>query len=147
MRIIPKYTVWLLILFSAVIIDPWLFFTAGPAEAASPLGALSAKQALEYMKKTPDLVIIETNAPEWKMSSGIDGALWIPYTEIEKRSAEIPKGRPVLLYCGGGIVSAKAYETLLRTRPDITELSYIAAAPPAAEYNEWKKSRRQIVTP
>lgn len=101
------------------------------------LGGQTPEDALEYMKNTPDLVIVEVNAPEWKLSTGFTGALYIPYTEMAKRYDEIPEGRPVLLHCGGGIVSVDAYEILQEKRPDIPELSYIAGAPPVRAYNEW----------
>lgn len=108
----------------------------GRAEGAD-LGGLSPEKALEYMKTTNNLVIVEVNAPEWKLRTGFTGALHIPYTEMSKRYDEIPKGCPVILYCGGGIVSVRAYETLVEKRSDIPELSYIAAAPPIRAYNEW----------
>ena len=104
------------------------------------LGGQTPQDALEYMKNTPNLVIVEVNAPEWKLSNGITGAMWIPYTEMAERYDEIPTGQPVLLHCGGGIVSVEAYEILLEKRPNIPELSYIAGAPPVKAYNEWLKN-------
>lgn len=101
------------------------------------LGGISPEDALEYMKNTTGLVIVEVNAPEWKLRTGISGAMWIPYTEMAERNAEIPEGHPVLIHCGGGIVSVEAYEILQEKRPDIPELSYIAGAPPVKAYNEW----------
>ena len=101
------------------------------------MGAISPEDALIYMKNTPDLVIVEVNAPEWKLSTGFTGAMYIPYTEMAERYDEIPEGRPVLLHCGGGIVSVDAYKILQEKRPDIPELSYIAGAPPVRAYNEW----------
>lgn len=43
------------------------------------LGALSPKDALEYMKNTPNLVIVEVNAEEWKLSNGILHCKAYPY--------------------------------------------------------------------
>lgn len=106
-------------------------------QTTKALGAMSPDTALTYMKSTPNLVIVEVNAPEWKLSTGITGAMWIPYTEMAVRYNEIPEGKPVLLHCGGGIVSVKAYEILQKMRPDIPELSYIAGAPPVSAYNKW----------
>ena len=108
-----------------------------PQTTTTALGGMSPEDALTYMENTTDLVIVEVNAPEWKLSNGITGAMWIPYTEMTQRYDEIPEGKPVLLHCGGGIVSVEAYETLLEVRPDIPELSYIAGAPPVSAYNEW----------
>lgn len=69
--------------------------------------------------------------------------MYIPYTEMSERYDEIPAGYPVLLHCGGGIVSVEAYEILQEKRPDIPELSYIAGAPPVSDYNEWISSQQR----
>ena len=84
----------------------------------------------------------EVNTAEWKKATPFTGAMWIPHDEMAKRYDEIPKGRPVLLHCGGGIVSVPAYETLIEKRPDIPELSYIDGTPPIKEYNEWLESQK-----
>lgn len=112
-------------------------------EAATKLlGGISPEEALEYMKSTPALVIVQVNTAEWKIEPGFDGALWIPHDEMAERYDEIPADRPVLLHCGGGIVSVPAYETLIEKRPDIPELCYIAGSPHGIidKYNDWKKN-------
>lgn len=103
------------------------------------LGGLSPEVALDYMKKTKDLVIIEVNTARWKKPTPFTGALWIPHDEMEKRCKEIPSGRPVILHCGLGVVSVPAYKTLIKMRPDIPELSYIDGTPMIEEYNKWVK--------
>lgn len=104
------------------------------------LGGLSPEAALDYMKTTKNLVIIEVNTARWKKATPFRGALWIPHDEMEKRCNEIPRGRPVILHCGLGVVSVPAYKTLIKMRTDIPELSYIDGAPMIAEYNEWVES-------
>lgn len=106
------------------------------------LGGLSPEEALEYMKKTENLVIVEVNTAQWKKSTPFVNALWIPHDEMTERCGEIPEGRPVLLHCGAGVVSVPAYETLIEKRPDIPELSYIDGAPPIEEYNEWYENNK-----
>ena len=103
------------------------------------LGGLTPEAALEYLKNTPDVVIVQVNTAEWKIEPGFTGALWIPHDEIAERYDEIPSGKPVMLLCGAGVVSVPAYETLLEKRPDIPELSYIAGSPRSVmdAYNEW----------
>jgi len=109
------------------------------------LGGLSPEDAFKYMKETKDLVIVQVNTAQWKIDPGFDGALWIPHDEMEKRYNEIPAGRPVILHCGAGVVSVPAYETLLKKRPDIPELSYIAGSPHGImkEYNAWVRSQKK----
>lgn len=121
--------------------NEWVAEQQGHPQEQKLLGGQSPEDALEYMKNTPDLVIVEVNAPEWKLRNGIEGAMYIPYTEMAERYNEIPAGRPVLLHCGGGIVSVEAYEILQEKRSDIPELSYIAGAPPVSEYNEWRNNQ------
>ncbi len=107
------------------------------------LGGLTPSEALKYMKETPDLVIVEVNEPVWKLKTGFIDAMWIPHTQMSKRFNEIPKNRPVLIHCGGGVVSVPAYKELIEKRPDIPELSYIAGAPQVKAYNEWVKNKKK----
>lgn len=110
------------------------------AETKKLLGGLKPDDALEYMKKTENLVIVEVREPQWIGSAWFTGAIRIPWSEMEKRYAEIPKGRPVLLNCGAGVMAPRAYRILTEKRPDIPQLSYIAGAPLFDEYNNWKKT-------
>lgn len=115
---------------------------------AEGLGGLSPQKALAYMQNTKNLVIVEVNTDYWKLKTGFINAMHIPHDEMESRFNEIPQGVPVILHCGAGVVSVPAYEILLKNRPDIPELSYIAGKPPVAEYNQWLKTQeKQNVKP
>jgi len=105
-------------------------------------GAISPEDALEYIKNTPNLVIVEVNTDYWKLKNGFPGALHIPHDEMQNRYDEIPRDVPVLLHCGAGVVSVPAYETLRAKRPDIKTLGYIAGKPPVSEFLEWKKAQK-----
>ena len=113
---------------------------AAPKSKVKRLGGLTPLAALDYMKTTPNLVIVEVNTNYWKLKTGFIGAMHIPHDEMEKRYNEIPQGRPVILHCGAGAVAPSAYETLAQKRHDIPELSYIAGSPLILEYNEWYRS-------
>lgn len=106
---------------------------------ANWLGGLEPEKALEYMKEHYDegLVIVEVNTDYWKLETGFTGAMHIPHDQMAERYDEIPSDVPVILHCGGGIVSVPAYETLMEKRPDIPQLSYIAGRPPVTEFNAW----------
>lgn len=106
---------------------------------ANWLGGLEPSKALAYMKEHYDdsLVIVEVNTDYWKLQTGFVGAMHIPHDQIAERYEEIPPGVPVILHCGGGIVSVPAYETLIEKRPDIPQLSYIAGRPLVTEFNAW----------
>ena len=102
----------------------------------NPKWWLTPQDALEYMKTTKDLVVIDTRDIEVK-PNGFKWALEIPYNQLVKRIEEIPQWRPVLLHCWGGNVAPKWYVALLEFNPEIPELSYIAGVPMFDEYNEW----------
>lgn len=106
-------------------------------------GALAPEKALKYMQDhyKEGLVIVEVNTDYWKLKTGFKGAMHIPHTEMAARYNEIPAGKPVILHCGAGVVSVDAYKILQEKRKDIPQLSYIAGAPPVAEFNEWLKDR------
>lgn len=112
---------------------------------ANWLGGLEPEKALEYMKEHYDegLVIVEVNTDYWKLETGVTGAMHIPHDQMAERYDEIPSGVPVILHCGGGIVSVPAYETLMEKRKDIPQLSYIAGRPPVTEFNEWLRENKK----
>lgn len=127
-----------------------VFSTQGFAQASSSttteetqmnetnaIGSMLPDEALEYMKTVPNLFIVDTATAREYEQNHFDGAVNIHYTEMAERYDEIPENRPVLLHCGGGIVSVEAYEILQEKRPDIPQLSYIAGAPPITSYNAW----------
>ena len=113
--------------------------TANATNIASKLWWLTPEDALEYMKNTKNLVIIDTRDLETKPNWFI---WWmeIPYNQILERFSEIPEWRPVLLHCGWGGVAPKAYQALLEANVHLPELSYIAWTPLFDEYNNWVKS-------
>ena len=112
---------------------------ANATNIPSKLWWLTPEDALEYMKNTESLVIIDTRDLETKPNWFI---WWmeIPYNQILERFSEIPEWRPVLLHCGWGGVAPKAYQALLEANVHLPELSYIAWTPLFDEYNNWVKS-------
>ncbi len=111
---------------------------------ANWLGGLKPDKALDYMKQhhKDGLVIVEVNTDYWKLKTGFTGALHIPHDQMAKRYNEIPKGKPVILHCGAGVVSKDAYKVLQEKRKDIPQLSYIDGVPPVEAYNNWLKENK-----
>ena len=103
------------------------------------LGPMPPEDALEYMKATyhQGLLIVDVTPPEYKLENGFTGSIYIPYTELETRSDEIPSDNPVILHCVRGKSSAIAYQLLEEKRKDIPVLSYIAGEPLIEEFNTW----------
>lgn len=114
----------------------------GEIEGDKLLGGLTPKDALEYMTKTKNLIVIDVREPQWLGSIWFTDALLIPHTQMATRYSEIPDNRPVILNCGAGVNAPKAYRILKNKRPDIPQLSYIAGSPLFREYNEWYESNK-----
>lgn len=115
----------------------------GAAKEQKALGALKPEQALEYMKTTKDLVIVDV-APRraWEKGHFI-GAIHIPIEDIskeeeDKRYKELPAGKPVLIHCRRSIFAPGAYKRVMELRPDIPEIAWIDGMPLFKPYNEWK---------
>ena len=106
------------------------------------LGGLSPENALEYMKNTPELVIIDVREPKW-IDRYFTGSMRIPWTEMERRYSEVPSDKPILLNCGAGVVAPRAYKILQEKRKDLKSLCYIAGTPLFSEYNKWLKSNKE----
>ena len=100
------------------------------------LGGINPEAALEYMKTTPDLFLIDVRTAEWR-NPVFKGAVYIPHDEIRSRYKEIPSDRPVLLHCGAGVMAPRAYKYLVDLKANIKELRYIAGTPKFSEYNRW----------
>jgi hydroxyacylglutathione hydrolase len=58
---------------------------------------------------------------EWR-SGHAPGAIHIPYEVIRDRAAEIPKGRPIITYCGGGVRSSLAASILQASGREVANL-------------------------
>lgn len=90
-------------------------------------GALTPEDALEYMKNTENLVIVDVAAVRWYEQEHFEGAMNIPIEELdgEEEDAlymEIPADRPVLMHCRLGMIVPGAYARVKELRPDIPEI-------------------------
>lgn len=104
------------------------------------LGALSPEEALTYMEKTENLLIVDVAAKRWYDEKHFEGAVNIPIEELDDAEEEalyksLPSGRPVIMHCRLGMIVPGAYGKLSALRPDIPEISYIDGAPLFDEYN------------
>ena len=108
------------------------------------LGGLTPSDALEYMKSTPNLYIIDVREDDWYEGyTQFVGNIHIPRTQLPERYTEIPSDRPVILNCGAGVQAPRAYDFLREKRADIKQLSYIAGTPLFAAYNNWLKELKK----
>ncbi|MCG5031504.1 hypothetical protein MAF45_08625 [Mesosutterella sp. OilRF-GAM-744-9] len=108
------------------------------------LGGLAPQAALEYMKKTPDLIIVNVAGRGFYDRNHFEGEVNIPTEDLGEKESKLrllalPSGRPVMLHCRRGHMVVGWFEVLRQLRPDIPEVSYIAGVPPFDEYNDWKR--------
>lgn len=111
------------------------------------LGGISPEKALEYMKTTENLVIVDVASRTNYARKHFEGAVNIPIENLSSDEEKelymkLPKGRPIMLHCRLGMIVPGAYRTLKALRPDIPEISYIDGRPPFDEYNDWVKSKQ-----
>lgn len=76
---------------------------------------ISAKDAKEIMDGTEDYVLVDVREMEEYAEGHIEGAILIPYGEIEKRAEEelTNKEQMILVYCRSGRRSAIAAQALV----------------------------------
>jgi phage shock protein E len=72
---------------------------------------ISSTQAKALLAQDKKIVLLDVRTPEEYGQAHLHGALLIPLGELEKRVREIPRDRPLLVYCavGGRSVSAAGF--------------------------------------
>lgn len=103
---------------------------------------LTPDEALSYMKKTPNLYILDISSPERFEPIHFTGAVNIPYPELISRINELPTGNPVLINCRAGRSSPKAYQLIRQIRPDIPKVVYVNGEPLFEDYNVWREEQK-----
>ncbi|PYR72841.1 MAG: MBL fold metallo-hydrolase [Acidobacteria bacterium] len=94
---------------------------------------LGAALAAERLASPRPPIAIDVRAPRERASSHITGSLHVPLNHFAERIGDVPKGRPLLVYCAGGYRSSIA-ASLLQQRgfEDVSEIAGGIAAWEAA---------------
>jgi rhodanese-related sulfurtransferase len=80
-------------------------FAAGPVN-------ISAPQAKALIAQKAGLVLVDVRSPEEYQQAHLKGAKLIPLNELPQRVNEVPRDKPILVYCAVGKRSLKAAEFL-----------------------------------
>ena len=72
---------------------------------------------------------VDVRTPSEVRSGMIEGALHIPLDQLESRLGELPRHKPLLIYCAAGVRSAEACQFL--TQQGFEEVSNLAAGFPS----------------
>ena len=85
---------------------------------------LSPQEAYAMVDQRSDLFLLDVRTFGEYQQARLDGARLIPIDQFAKRLAEVPKDRPVLVYCAVGSRSAQVVNYLARQGyPEIYNLS------------------------
>ena len=72
-----------------------------PAIATPPKSVMSP-EARDLLAKNRNIFLLDVRTPEEYRQAHLHGAVLVPINEVEKRLAEIPKNRVVVVYCAVG---------------------------------------------
>lgn len=84
-----------------------------PADQAVVAGGLiSPAQYKAQFEDKGDHILLDVRTPEEYAGGHISGSTLLPLQELEARMAELPKDKPVVIYCRSGNRSAQAMQIL-----------------------------------
>lgn len=100
---------------SARTVAPIALAAAGAAFAAAPEPVTPAEVARQLEDPRTAPVLLDVRSPQEFADGHVPGALNLPVGQVEARAAEVPKDRPVVVYCEVG-GRARLAATQLRNR-------------------------------
>ncbi|AMV72986.1 rhodanese-like domain-containing protein [Desulfuromonas carbonis] len=78
------------------------------AEAwSAPVTSMMAPEAFQLLQRQPDTFLLDVRTPGEYLQLRLAGATLIPIDQFQARSREVPKDRPVLVYCAVGSRSSQ----------------------------------------
>ena len=94
-----------LALFLVVVCTPLPLFADSPN--------ISPSDARKLLQENGDVFILDVRTPREYFDARIEGARLIPDQVLASRLKEVPRDRPLLVYCAVGYRSSKAVQLLL----------------------------------
>ena len=82
--------------------------------AAAVARNIAPQDAFALLKQRQNLYLLDVRTAEEFRQASLAGAHLIPINQIERRLAEVPRDRPVLVYCAVGSRSAQVFSFLAR---------------------------------
>lgn len=65
-------------------------------------GQITSREAKAMLDRNRNAYLLDVRTPEEFRQASLKGAVLIPIGEFQRRSKEVPKGRPVIVYCAVG---------------------------------------------
>ncbi|PNU21260.1 rhodanese-like domain-containing protein [Geothermobacter hydrogeniphilus] len=107
---------------AGILLSISLLLPPGPVRAAQ-VRNISADQARKIIATMHDLFLLDVRTPQEYAEVRLDGARLIPINDLITRIAEVPKDRPILVYCAVGSRSSRVADYLARSGyPDVYNL-------------------------
>lgn len=92
--------------------------------ASAAMQKISAPEMQKIVKETPDTYLLDVRTLGEYVQKRINGAHLIPIDQVQKRINEIPKDKPIIVYCETGMRSAQVGRYLdSRGYKDVANLS------------------------
>ena len=88
--------------FAPALIAPMLVMTVAATAAAAGVRNVSPVEARRVMATKKHLFLLDVRTPEEYRQARLKGAVLIPMDEIGRRLREVPRHRPIMVYCAVG---------------------------------------------
>lgn len=76
---------------------------------------ITSTEAKTIIDRSKNAYLLDVRTPDERRQGYIAGSVLIPIDQVEKRIAEIPKKRPVIVYCAVGSRSRSVAQALARS--------------------------------
>ncbi len=88
--------------------------------AGKDKGSISLASFEKLYKETPEaMLLVDVRDAKEYAAGTLKGAINIPIGQLEKRIEELPKGKPVVFFCGTGARAGEGYDTVKLLRPEV----------------------------
>lgn len=86
----------------SITIGVMLFFACAALAMAAGYKDLGSREAQTLLSKTKNVYLLDVRTPDEYRQAHLKGAVLIPLSEMDRRINEVPKNRPVVVYCAVG---------------------------------------------
>ncbi len=88
---------------------------------------IGSREAKELLAKNSAVFLLDVRTPDEYRQGHIQGGVLIPINELERRVNEVPRNRPVLVYCAvgsrsnaaAGLLSGKGFKEIFNMQDGI----------------------------
>jgi rhodanese-related sulfurtransferase len=75
---------------------------------------ISSREAKALLEKNRNIFLLDVRTPQENSQARLPGTVLIPIGEFERRMGEVPRNRPILVYCAVGARSKPVAEFLAK---------------------------------